>query len=215
MKNGFFKQTKETEEFSVITVAILGKKSDRRITDYLIRAFDGICPCLFLTPFGTVRTTDETSNGEVFDPLIIFWDSENAETNCIPDIILLKDSCESAAPLVKENTTVIFHSANRTHLETVQGMSIHAIACGPSERDTITFSSALAEQPVLCVQRSIHTLDGEEMEPFELPIETGSGWARYPLQCVFALLVLLGIPERIHCIFEKSILHSIQKNEIK
>ncbi len=188
----------------MITVAVLGKKSDRRMTDYLIRAFDGICPCLFLTPFGTVRTMQNPSQAEPFDPLIVFWDSENTDTNCVADIILLKDSCEPVAPLVKESTAVIFHSANPAHLETVRGMSVRTIACGSSKRDTITFSSTLAEQPVLCVQRMIHTLDGEEAEPFELPIEADPGWARYPLQGVFALLVLLGIPERVHSIFEKS-----------
>ncbi len=197
----------------MITVAILGKKSDRRMTDYLIRSFDGVCPCLFLTPFGTIRTMQNPSQTDPFQPLILFWDSENTDIHCIPDIILLKDSCESITPLVKENTIVIFHSSNPIHLETVRGMSIHAIACGSSKRDTITFSSALAERPVLCVQRMIHTLDGEETEPFELPIEADPGWARYPLQGVFALLVLLGISEQVHSIFEKNILHDRQNQE--
>lgn len=186
----------------MITVAILGKKTDRRITDYLIRAFDGLCPCLFLTPFGNVRMEEEASV-QPLEPLIIFWDSESTDVHFAPDIILLKDSCEKFDILLKDNTTVIFNSVNAAHLEAVRGTSVNAIACGYSQRDTITFSSVLPEEPVLSLQRSVHALDDSEVEPFELPIEVSAGWARYPLQSVFALLILLGTPDRVRHIFEK------------
>lgn len=187
----------------MITVAILGKKTDRRITDYLIRAFDGLCPSLFLTPFGTIRTQDEDSSAQSFDPLIIFWDSESTDVNFVPDIVILKDSCEHLDVLLKDNTTMIFNSVNASHLDAVRGTSVNAIACGYTQRDAITFSSVLPEEPVLALQRSVHALDGTEVEPFELPIEVSAGWGRYPLQSVFALLILLGTPNRVHYIFDK------------
>lgn len=194
----------ETEEFLVITVAILGKKNDRRITDYLIRIFENVCPCLFLTPFGTIRTTKTPWENGPFEPSILFYDCESTFNHCTPDIILLKDSEESMIPLLKENTTVIFNATNFIHLEMIRGISVRTISCGTSERDTITFSSTVSEQPVLSLQRTIQTTENEEIEPFELPIQTDSTWARYPLQCVFALLVLLGIPEQIHAVFHNT-----------
>jgi hypothetical protein len=70
---------------------------------------------------------------------------------------------------------------------------MQTITCGLSQKDTFNFSSIGQEKAVVCLQRSIQNLNGEIIEPCELPIKLNSEQSKYALLSSVAVLVLSGI----------------------
>jgi hypothetical protein len=70
---------------------------------------------------------------------------------------------------------------------------MQTITCGMSKKDTFNFSSIGQEKAVVSLQHTIQNLDGDIIEPCELPILFTSIHSEYALLSSVAVLMLSGI----------------------
>jgi hypothetical protein len=70
---------------------------------------------------------------------------------------------------------------------------MQTITCGMSQKDTFNFSSIGQEKAVVSLQRAIQNLNGEIVEPCEMPILINSEHSEYALLASVAVLTLSGI----------------------
>lgn len=66
--------------------------------------------------------------------------------------------------------------------------------CGLSLRDTLTLSSSTESSAVVSLQRPVARLDGEMVEPVEVPLALTRRWEPFPLLCCAGALLLAGGP---------------------
>lgn len=70
-------------------------------------------------------------------------------------------------------------------------------SCGFGEHDCISFSSVLSAQRMISLNRTVKTLDGQLIDPFEMPIPFEVKHPFFILSCVLALLLCDISPETI------------------
>ncbi len=66
---------------------------------------------------------------------------------------------------------LIINADDKALINSISNTVGKVITCGLSSRSTVTFSSVLESEGVMCVQRSIVRLDGKKIPPFELPFK--------------------------------------------
>lgn len=105
-------------------------------------------------------------------PLIVFNSNEInkiAIDNCI---LLFDENAEINIPQIKsKNTIAIVSSSSTNQINKLAKLNIPVITCGTSQKDTFTYSSNTEDEIVVSLQRTIKSLTGKTIEPFELPIK--------------------------------------------
>ena len=99
---------------------------------------------------------------------------------------------ESALP-----TLAIVDSSQDDLLEYVSKTRLPAITCGLKSRDTITLSSMAAPGAVIDLRRGIDCLDGNRVDPQELPIRLDAPLDSFLLMSAAAILILSGKIHRL------------------
>ena len=66
---------------------------------------------------------------------------------------------------------LIINSDDKTLANSISGKNCKIISCGFSNRSTVTISSITETECVLCLQRSLKSISGKTISPFELPIK--------------------------------------------
>jgi hypothetical protein len=86
---------------------------------------------------------------------------------------------------------------NDKAIEILKKNALQTVTCGLSQRDTLTFSSHVAERAVISLQREIKTLGGKAVLPHEIPVSLLSTYGDYQLLAATAVLMLsdVAIPE--------------------
>lgn len=87
--------------------------------------------------------------------------------------LILLFSCDgplSQSLSLPPDCIAIVDSAYQQTIRWLSALSIRAITFGLRHKDTITTSSMADDSLVVSLQRSIHTLSGELLEPFEMPM---------------------------------------------
>lgn len=108
-------------------------------------------------------------------------------------IVIFKQSfCGQNAAGSLRGCTAVAGSENREALMYLKDQSVRTIACGLSERDTVTLASSTADSAVIGLQREILTLDDEPVEPSEYPVRFRNPPDEFPLLCLGAVLLLSG-----------------------
>jgi hypothetical protein len=69
---------------------------------------------------------------------------------------------------------------------------MQTITCGLSQKDTFNFSSIGLEKAVVSLQHTIRNLNGDIIEPCEIPIQFNTEHSEYALLASIAVLVLSG-----------------------
>lgn len=67
-----------------------------------------------------------------------------------------------------------------------------AVTCGMSGADTVTLSSIHENRAVVCLQRTLATLTGGEVEPGDFPVGLAAPISPYGLMAAMAILLLAG-----------------------
>ena len=79
---------------------------------------------------------------------------------------------------------------------------LRAVTCGFSPYDTVTLSSSTGEQSVVTLQREIHTVEGNLLEPADYPVLLTEPRSGEDVLISAAVLLLLGVMEgQDHFIF--------------
>ena len=110
---------------------------------------------------------------------------------CQKDDIVILNGCPYDAHINGEKY-LIFNSSNKADIEISKNSCGEIITCGMSIRDTVTFSSFAEETCVFNLQRQITRLNGEKVQPFELPVICKKSDDRYALLVSYLILIILG-----------------------
>lgn len=92
--------------------------------------------------------------------------------------------------LISSDASGISDSLMKQHAQTVY-------SCGFGEHDCISFSSVLSAPCMISLNRTVETLDGNLVDPFEIPISFHTKHVFSALSCVLALLLCDISPETI------------------
>lgn len=131
-----------------------------------------------------------TIKGAGENALLVHTDSlESCPQNTV--FILGKSAVPENFPAIEKSFGCIFWSEQKSHREFLSRTGITAISCGYSHKDFITFSSKEEDACVLSLQRSVKSVSGSIISPFELPARRTSE-DDYHLMSYFAVCAALG-----------------------
>lgn len=114
--------------------------------------------------------------------------AENFDDSAI--IILLGG--EKSAECCPTGLPVAVSSSNRSALRILGNRSHHAIICGMYARDTITLSSYDRDCALVALQRTLLSLNGEEIEPKEIKVHLRQSIPSSDIPLITAALLLNG-----------------------
>ena len=126
------------------------------------------------------------------EPLVIGM--ENAKNFTINILEVLPDKWYN----LKENSTLIINGAGENPGKHLANQSLCVISCGLSSKDSVTYSSVEGDKTVVCILRSIFTVEGKEIIPQEFPVRASlsEGQGAFPLLASVTALLLSGVPKR-------------------
>ena len=85
-------------------------------------------------------------------------------------VLLLADQSAPRRLEMSDDVIVAACADNRRMTRLMNGRANPVVTCGTGVRDTLTLSSATGERAILCIQRSLPTVGGEWLEPFEFSV---------------------------------------------
>lgn len=173
----------------MINLIILGDSGDSSLADTLYRTLK--------TKFKVAYIRSGYHTSVCGEPDFLLLECGQIHTgNGARSIIICKSDFSIPAgrcAVCEDGAFGVMQTENQNAAELLSGWGIPVISCGMSVTDTLTLSSVGAEGAVVCLQRSIPTLDGATVEPFEAPLNLPCD--SYALLCVAAVLLLSGQAE--------------------
>jgi len=127
------------------------------------------------SPYFLVYETEHLNSLQVENAVVIFNNSNNLD-------------CPKIAPSC--NISYIVNAQDSNALSKLLSLSIPAIVCGMSAKDSITISSIRETQAVISVQREITLLSGKKLEPCEFKVTNIDKVDEDDLLIVCAILIL-------------------------
>lgn len=130
--------------------------------------------------------TAACSKGE----LNINYHCESIELSSDGSIILLGG--EKSAACCPDGMPIVVSSSNRSALRTLGSRHRHAIICGMYSRDTITLSSYDRDCALVALQRTVLSLNGDEIEPREIKVHLKQSMPSADIPLITAAMLLNG-----------------------
>ncbi len=166
-------------------IYLCGKQEDICLTLRLKKA---------LEHYGTVRYRGITSGNGHHCFLL-----EEGET--WPDsyrergILLLKNSFSSGKGTIpRKGWTAVLRSDHTAAIQALQGTGIPAVTCGSASRDSLSLSSWDFPQGAVSLLRGMASLEGETLEPGEIPVVMEGPCLREWMPLLCGVLLLCGVP---------------------
>lgn len=97
---------------------------------------------------------------------------------------------EKSAACCPEGLPVAVSSSNRSALRILGNRHRHAIICGMYARDTITLSSYDRDCALVALQRTVLSLNGEEIEPREIKVRLKQSMPSADIPLITAAMLL-------------------------
>lgn len=98
--------------------------------------------------------------------------------------------CHVERPECYQNMIGILSSEDTAGAQLFQQMKLTTITCGLSGKDSLTLSSITNDSAVVCLQRTIRSLSGQEIDPGEIPVVIDRPIDRYSLLLTVAVALL-------------------------
>ena len=98
--------------------------------------------------------------------------------------------CHVEWPACYQNMIGILSSEDTAGAQLFQQMELTTITCGLSGKDSLTLSSITSDSAVICLQRTIRSLSGQEIDPGEIPVTLNRPIDRYSLLAAVAVALL-------------------------
>lgn len=172
---------------SLKNIIICGDSRDKKLTDTIISVckkvggvFVSDGECIYTTsknPLFCITCTDRIRMIDA-DGIIIFGDGYTE-----PD-----EKCTI------KRAVCITDSSNKAAVRSLNSTESCVIGCSMSERDTLSISCITDEYRLVSLQRNIHTLDGDIIEPCEIKLFSDRDLSPFTVLAVCAVLLLTGQP---------------------
>lgn len=166
-------------------IYLCGRKEDSSLTLRLKKA---------LERYGTVRYQGICSGSgqkEFFLEEGETWPASRQERG----LLLLKDSFSTGGgDIPQKGWTAVVRSDHAQAVCALRGTGIPAVTCGSAQRDSLSLSSWDFPQGAVSLLRGITTLQGEALEPGEIPVIMEGPCSRDWMPLLCAVLLLCGVP---------------------
>lgn len=175
----------------MLPLVLLGSLSDRRVGQVLKDLFSQQASFLHIcgskldlsstTPDFLIYETDTLEHMPVDNGMLIC-----KETPRQPGVSL----CHVEGMACFQNMIGILSSEDTVGAQLFQQMKLTTITCGLSGKDSLTLSSITSDSAVICLQRTIRSLSGQEIDPGEIPVSLSRPVDRYSLLVAVAVALL-------------------------
>lgn len=106
-------------------------------------------------------------------------------------IIVMGEGVTSIPRLVPDNTMIIANALNKEQMKALSCVTCNVITCGNLIMDTVSYTSVTDEEVSVSFSRSMRTLSGREIQPFEIPVHRSDEQSVYEIMAVTALRLLI------------------------
>lgn len=175
------------------TIIVYGKKEDTEISVALQKILDILGKNYIFNSETKIFSKHNHSNNNM-DFLIIDTDILPNTQIGLRDIFIFKSETPvlnySALP---EMFCAVVESSNINAISILNNSKTEVVACGFSNKDTLTFSSVTEDSLVVSLQRSLKNVYDITVEPNEVPINLTSEIGHYALLSAIVTLILCGI----------------------
>lgn len=163
-------------------VIIYGDDDNHILSDTIIK-FCSRCGGAFVSNGSGLYETNASP-----EYLIIVTDN-NINTACGEIVVIGGNIPKNCWDISIKSKLVIADSENRCALRILSGVGTTVIGCSMSSRDSVSISCIDDDYRLLCIQRSIPTINGDIIEPCEIKISVSRELPVFPF--LAACLVLL------------------------
>lgn len=171
------------------TILLCGKRDDDSTSKILLEA---------LEHYGGVQYFDGTSliKTENNDrPEFFLYGCEKIPQTASNGILLFKNSfCFEQQQKIPSGFIPVFESRNVQAAAALKGTGIVGVTCGTSAKDILSIASLEDTSATISLQRSVKTLTGLVLEPYDLTIQLKKPVNPFPLLMICSVLLLSGIP---------------------
>lgn len=187
----------------MVSILVIGGKSHSKISDSLYQCFK--------QKYSTALCADREIQLEDPQPEFCIWETEDLDQRVGDQTILIFRENFSSRDSGKKIqipghvTAAIASSQDKDALSLLMGSQVPVITCGLSSRDTITFTSNTDDGVVIALQRTLPDMDGNQVEPVEIPVSLSQekdgcpeSVSRYSLLAAAAALCVTGNMDLIH-----------------
>ena len=109
--------------------------------------------------------------------------------NCI---IVLGEKCISLPPIIPGSAIFVANAMNKEQMSALASVTDNVITCGNLVMDTVSYTSITDEEISVSFGRTVTTLGGDEIQPFEIPVKRTGSESLYEIMAVTALRLLTG-----------------------
>ena len=114
------------------------------------------------------------------------WRTDSLHGLVTDDCIVVMGENTAAIPrLIPDTAVIIANALNKEQMNNV-------ITCGNLIMDTVSYTSITDEEISVSFGRTVTTLDGDKIQPFEIPVKRNGAESLYEIMAVTALRLLTG-----------------------
>ena len=118
----------------------------------------------------------------------------SGEGNAVKDdcIVVMGENTAAIPRLIPDTAVIIANALNKEQMHTLSYLTCNVITCGNLIMDTVSYTSITDEEISVSFGRTVTTLDGDEIQPFEIPVKRNGAESLYEIMAVTALRLLTG-----------------------
>lgn len=121
------------------------------------------------------------------------WRTDSLHGLVTDDCIVVMGENTAAIPrLIPDTAVIIANALNKEQMNTLSYLTCNVITCGNLIMDTVSYTSITDEEISVSFGRTVTTLDGDEIQPFEIPVKRNDAESLYEIMAVTALRLLTG-----------------------
>lgn len=119
------------------------------------------------------------------------WRTEILHGLVTDDCIIVMGENTSVIPrLIPDSAIIIANALNKEQMNALSCVTGNAITCGNLVMDTVSYTSVTDEEVSVSFSRTVNTLSGREIQPFEVPVHRSGDESVYEVMAVTALRLL-------------------------
>ena len=174
------------------TIIVYGKKEDSAISDTLQKILDFYGKYYIFNSGTAIHSKFQDNVEQEF--LIIDTDVMPITQIGMKDIMIFKNEIPDLLNItLPKMFCAVVESTNTNAISLLNNSKIEVVTCGLSNKDTLTFSSAIEDRIVISLQRSLKNVFEKIIEPNEIPMNLPDDIDRYAILSAVVTLILSGI----------------------
>ena len=117
-------------------------------------------------------------------------------------VIVLGENVSVIPRLIPKSAVIIANALNKEQMKALSCVTCNVITCGNLLMDTVSYTSVTDEEISVLFSRTVNTISGSEIQPFEVPIHRNQDDSVYSVLAVTAMRAVLGDKEMLRAASE-------------